>query len=249
MSSVFRRSEYGGGWLGENGPARPPAAPHWPGVGARQNVNSRTRSIPNPRTSAVLYSFREQAGWARPTVAPLYKRLLILLFSAVLTFGGAVALDPGPTAQSAHSAQQRGGDRDCGDFNTQAAAQNVFLDHGGPDSDPHALDADGDGIACESNPCPCSYDTGGGGGGGGGGGDNPPKTLRQKAFVIRVIDGDTVKVKLKGGPRRHVRILGIDTPEMSGSGECGSLFATRSAREFMPRGSLVLLISDTTHAS
>lgn len=71
--------------------------------------------------------------------------------------------------------------------------------------------------------------------------------MRQKARVIRVIDGDTVKVKLKGGPRRDVRIIGIDTPELRGD-ECGSLFAKRSAREYMPRGSFVLLISDTTQA-
>jgi hypothetical protein len=31
--------------------------------------------------------------------------------------------------------------------------------------DPYDLDADGDGIACEDNPCPCSYTPGGGGGG------------------------------------------------------------------------------------
>ena len=44
-------------------------------------------------------------------------------------------------------------DRDCGDFASQAAAQHFFLDAG--PGDPHALDYDGDGVACESNPCPC----------------------------------------------------------------------------------------------
>lgn len=40
-------------------------------------------------------------------------------------------------------------DRDCGDFATQAEAQAFFEAAGGPERDPHRLDADGDGIACE----------------------------------------------------------------------------------------------------
>jgi hypothetical protein len=47
-------------------------------------------------------------------------------------------------------------DRDCGDFSTQRKAQRFFLKQGGPRSDPHRLDADNDGVACEQNPCPCS---------------------------------------------------------------------------------------------
>jgi Excalibur calcium-binding domain len=42
-------------------------------------------------------------------------------------------------------------DYDCGDFGSQAEAQEYLLP-----GDPHGLDADSDGIACESNPCPCS---------------------------------------------------------------------------------------------
>jgi hypothetical protein len=40
-----------------------------------------------------------------------------------------------------------------------AAAQSYFLNIGGPSSDPDGLDDDGDGIACESNPCPCNHST------------------------------------------------------------------------------------------
>jgi hypothetical protein len=58
-------------------------------------------------------------------------------------------------------------DYNCSDFATQAEAQTFFLAHGGPSSDPYGLDADHDGIACESNPCPCSTSTGGGGSGSG----------------------------------------------------------------------------------
>jgi len=46
-------------------------------------------------------------------------------------------------------------DRDCADFTTQRAAQIFFLKHGGPRRDPHRLDGDDDGVACEDNPCPC----------------------------------------------------------------------------------------------
>ncbi len=45
-------------------------------------------------------------------------------------------------------------DRDCGDFATQKAAQVFFLQNS-PSTDPHRLDADGDGVACDANPCPC----------------------------------------------------------------------------------------------
>lgn len=43
-------------------------------------------------------------------------------------------------------------DSDCSDFATQAEAQAFFEAHGGPDRDPHGLDRDGNGIACESLP-------------------------------------------------------------------------------------------------
>lgn len=38
---------------------------------------------------------------------------------------------------------------DCSDFPSSAAAQKYFLASGGPSSDPHNLDGDGDGLACE----------------------------------------------------------------------------------------------------
>src|SRR5688572_29486714 len=45
-----------------------------------------------------------------------------------------------------------GYDRDCPSFANQSAAQNHLLAHPG---DPDGLDADRDGRACESLPCPC----------------------------------------------------------------------------------------------
>ena len=44
-----------------------------------------------------------------------------------------------------------GPDRDCGDFTSQAEAQRFFEAAGGPESDPHRLDSEGDGVACESS--------------------------------------------------------------------------------------------------
>lgn len=42
------------------------------------------------------------------------------------------------------------GDRDCGDFSTHAQAQAFFEDEG--PGDPHGLDRDNDGNACETLP-------------------------------------------------------------------------------------------------
>jgi hypothetical protein len=41
-------------------------------------------------------------------------------------------------------------DKDCSDFRSWRAAQNFYKSHGGPRRDPHRLDGDDDGIACES---------------------------------------------------------------------------------------------------
>jgi micrococcal nuclease len=43
-----------------------------------------------------------------------------------------------------------GGDKDCSDFKTQAEAQAFFEAAGGPARDPHRLDSDRDGFACET---------------------------------------------------------------------------------------------------
>jgi endonuclease YncB( thermonuclease family) len=140
-------------------------------------------------------------------------------------------------------------DRDCADFPSQRAAQVFFLNHGGPRSDPHLLDAEGDGLACESNPCPCLY----------------KKTMaakqpatspkgrsqgkqqtKQSARVIRVIDGDTVEVRLSTGARKDVRLVGIDTPEVYGGTECGGPEASESLKTILPPQTPVTLLSDVS---
>ena len=43
-------------------------------------------------------------------------------------------------------------DRDCSDFDAWQEAQDFYQSAGGPGSDPHRLDGDGDGVACEKLP-------------------------------------------------------------------------------------------------
>ncbi|MEN9328808.1 MAG: hypothetical protein RI947_1616 [Candidatus Parcubacteria bacterium] len=57
---------------------------------------------------------------------------------------------PAPEVQQPESTS--GGDKDCGDFSSHAEAQAFFLAQGGPGSDPHKLDGDHDGEACEKLP-------------------------------------------------------------------------------------------------
>jgi hypothetical protein len=75
--------------------------------------------------------------------------LVLAALVALLSASSASASAPPATAAAVN----------CSDFATQAAAQAYFLARGGPALDPEGLDADGDGIACESRPCPCNYST------------------------------------------------------------------------------------------
>ena len=153
-------------------------------------------------------------------------RLVSLVSAVAILCAGLVLL--APAAQAV--------DYDCSDFRTQAAAQKYLLP-----GDPHRLDADDDGVACDSLPCPCS-------------GVRPPAkpttgaTLRQWARVLRVVDGDTIEVRMATGARRDVRLLGIDTPEVYGRKQCYGAAASRLAKRILPRGTRVRLVSDPTQA-
>ncbi|WGI20926.1 excalibur calcium-binding domain-containing protein [Amylibacter sp. IMCC11727] len=61
------------------------------------------------------------------------------------------ALDKPLYDRSQPSKRRRGGAdlKNCSDFPSSFAAQKYFLLSGGPTIDPHGLDADGDGFACE----------------------------------------------------------------------------------------------------
>ncbi len=134
-------------------------------------------------------------------------------------------------------------DLDCPDFATQAAAQFHMNAHPG---DPDGLDgSDHDGRACESNPCPCYYGTA----------TQPdvpavptpeptpaaPAVERHSARVVKVVDGDTLKVRMHDRTRTTVRLIGIDTPESRKPGvpvECGANRAARHMKRlaFKQRG-------------
>jgi hypothetical protein len=61
--------------------------------------------------------------------------------SAALAVAAALLVGATPAAAA---------DKDCSDFNSWREAQKFYKRHGGPQRDPHRLDADRDGIACES---------------------------------------------------------------------------------------------------
>jgi endonuclease YncB( thermonuclease family) len=134
-------------------------------------------------------------------------------------------------------------DRDCSDFDNQRQAQNYFIDRGGPRRDPDRLDADGNGVACESLPCPCSR-------AGARPRPQPPRRRAQtvRAHVTSVVDGDTIRVRPleRGRPRRYtVRLIGIDTPEVYGGVECGGRRASAHLKR-LATGRRVLLRTDPT---
>ncbi|WP_322920575.1 thermonuclease family protein [Nocardioides renjunii] len=149
-------------------------------------------------------------------------------------------------------------DRDCGDFATQAAAQ-AFMLASGP-GDPHGLDgSDDDGRACESNPCPCgttapqplvgpgstqSSQSGSQSGSHSGAQSGTDVVRRNVGNVVKVTDGDTLEVRVRGIGIRDVRIIGIDTPEVYGGAQCGGRRASQRMRELAPVGSTVTLLSD-----
>ncbi len=153
-------------------------------------------------------------------------RLTSLISALTLLVGGLLLSGP-----AAHAV-----DYDCADFDNQAQAQKHLTP-----GDPNRLDADGDGKACDSLPCPCSTQQP----------NHQPahqSTIRQGARIVRVVDGDTVVVRLKHGRQRYVRLMGIDTPEISGGVECYGRAAKARLRRTLPVGTRVRLVSDPTQA-
>ena len=72
------------------------------------------------------------------------------------------------------------------------------------------------------------------------------RDARDRARVVRVTDGDTLKVRLADGSEEYVRVLGIDTPEVHEQAECGGQEASAAMAALAPVGSTVLLVSDPT---
>ncbi|MCY3655041.1 MAG: excalibur calcium-binding domain-containing protein [Chloroflexi bacterium] len=94
--------------------------------------------------------------------------VLVIIVLAVVVSLGAACLEqaapadaPAPTATEDPAApaapatsgyDPAGPDRNCGDFSTWREAQDFYEAAGGPAADPHRLDRDGDGVACQSLP-------------------------------------------------------------------------------------------------
>jgi len=133
----------------------------------------------------------------------------------------------------------------CSDYSNQADAQRAA----------DTRDPDGDGVYCESLACPCLKP----------GQSSPrvhapaskPKAKKRKvaqvfaARIVRVVDGDTVKVRY-GSSRSTVRIIGIDTPETKRPGvaiECGGPEASASMHRLAPVGARVSLRTDPTQST
>jgi endonuclease YncB( thermonuclease family) len=72
------------------------------------------------------------------------------------------------------------------------------------------------------------------------------KVERDRARVVRVSDGDTLKVRMPDGSEEYVRVLGIDTPEVHEAVECGGPEASAAMRALAPVGSTVVLVRDPT---
>jgi micrococcal nuclease len=78
------------------------------------------------------------------------------------------------------------------------------------------------------------------------------KTARAASYeVVRVVDGDTIKVR-RGGEEKSVRLIGIDTPETRKPGvkvECGGKAATANITKLVPAGTKARLTFDSTQDS
>ncbi|HUP84427.1 MAG TPA: thermonuclease family protein [Acidimicrobiales bacterium] len=68
------------------------------------------------------------------------------------------------------------------------------------------------------------------------------------AIVVKVVDGDTIRVRFSGrSTQESVRLIGIDTPETHGPGglrECFGREATARTTALVPPGTAVRLVRD-----
>lgn len=73
-----------------------------------------------------------------------------------------------------------------------------------------------------------------------------------RASVSRVVDGDTIEVRLEGGSLRKVRLIGIDAPESAHPDDSLNSEAGEKASEFaeslLPPGTAVWLERDSSEA-
>jgi micrococcal nuclease len=69
----------------------------------------------------------------------------------------------------------------------------------------------------------------------------PPAAMT--VTVVRVVDGDTIIVRIRGRPER-VRLIGVDAPETWLRHDCFGAEATRALRRLVPPGSSVRAVGD-----
>lgn len=86
---------------------------------------------------------------------------------------------------------------------------------------------------------------------GGGGDAGAPPAPDAAARVVRVVDGDTVILRLDGDDRR-VRLLGVDAPESVTPDrpvECWGPQSAAAGRRLMPAGAAVTVATDPTQGA
>lgn len=71
---------------------------------------------------------------------------------------------------------------------------------------------------------------------------------RAVAVVDHVADGDTIQVEI-GARSEYVRLIGIDTPEVSGRSECGGPRASASMKRMVEPGDRVRLVPDRSQGN
>jgi micrococcal nuclease len=78
--------------------------------------------------------------------------------------------------------------------------------------------------------------------------DHPRATTLGRAQVVRVVDGDTIRVRLDGRTER-VRYIGVDTPESVKPGTPVQCYAKRAAaaNAALVAGRSVRLVGDVEH--
>jgi micrococcal nuclease len=75
------------------------------------------------------------------------------------------------------------------------------------------------------------------------GGPRTPPSAAQVATVRKIVDGDTLEVRV-GGTNVRVRLLQIDTPEVDFVPECWGRQASTALARLLPRGTRVTLYAD-----
>jgi len=131
-------------------------------LGTTTQVEQQAQAVPSPANIPILNNsaptnspaptaiVNPTAVYNPPTATP---KPYVLPTATQIPYTPPVQNNVAPVANTGSSgggSSYTGGDKDCGDFATHAEAQAFFISQGGPSSDPHRLDADNDGSACES---------------------------------------------------------------------------------------------------